>query len=365
MKLQYRSWPVIGIAVGMLILVLACGGGAAAPTLVATSPAQGDQSAPVSPVSQATAVTDATQPALQATAVTDVVQPTSQATAVADAAQPQVFNIGDVIGIDGLNLIVLGWQVVEGNSFVQPEPGQRFIAVEMVVVNQGDSPKSVSGLWQLSLKDAEFRKYTPDFSATVAIGDRQLGGVLVPGERLRGWTGFSIPEDARGLTLTFDGNLFSGGTVSVALGDDPVRQEPPATIPGERPITVFNVGESVQVGDLVITVNEVTSPPGEGFNQPDDGYRFVLVDVTIENRGDRSRFLSSIQTWIKDAQGYCYTENITATSLATGGRIDGELPAGQTVRGQIGFEVPADASELRFVFDPDVIGGTPVSIRLP
>jgi hypothetical protein len=40
MKPQYRSWPVIGIAVGMLILVLACGGGAAAPTLVATSPAQ-------------------------------------------------------------------------------------------------------------------------------------------------------------------------------------------------------------------------------------------------------------------------------------------------------------------------------------
>ncbi|WP_322816434.1 DUF4352 domain-containing protein [Chloroflexus sp.] len=336
MKLQYRSWPVIGIAVGMLIMVLACGGGAAAPTLVATSPAQGEQSAPA-----------------------------SQVTDVAAVVQPQVFNIGDVIDIDGLNLIVLGWQVVEGNSFVQPEPGQRFIAVEMVVVNQGDSPKSVSGLWQLSLKDAEFRKYTPDFSATVAIGDRQLGGVLVPGERLRGWTGFSIPEDARGLTLTFDVNLFSGGTVSVALGDDPVRQEPLATIPGERPITVFNVGESVQVGDLVITVNEVTSPPGEDFNQPDDGYRFVLVDVTIENRGARSRFLSSMQTWIKDAQGYRYTGDITATSLATGGRIDGELPAGQMVRGQIGFEVPADASELRFVFDPDVIGGTPVSIRLP
>jgi len=27
--------------------------------------------------------------------------------------------------------------------------------------------------------------------------------------------------------------------------------------------------------------------------------------------------------------------------------------------------VPVDASELRFVFDPDVIGGAPVSIRLP
>ncbi|WP_287156394.1 DUF4352 domain-containing protein [Chloroflexus sp.] len=150
MKPHYRSWPVMGIAVGVLMMVLACGGGAATPSLVATSPAQGEQSAPV-----------------------------SQTTAVADAAQPQVFNIGDVISIDSLNLIVLGWQVVEGNSFVQPDPGQRFIAVEMVVVNQGDSPKSVSGLWQLSLKDAEFRKYTPDFSATVAIGDRQLGGVLV------------------------------------------------------------------------------------------------------------------------------------------------------------------------------------------
>lgn len=349
MKLQYRSWPVIGIAVGMLILVLACGGGAATPTLVATSPAQGEQSAPVS----------------QATAVADAAQPTSRETAVADAEQPQVFTIGDVIGIDNLNLMVLGWQVVEGNSFVRPDPGQRFIAVEMVVVNRGDSPESISSVLQVSLKDAAFRQYTPDFSATGAIGDRQLNGVLVPGERLRGWTGFSIPEDARGLTLTFDSNLFSSGTVSVALGDDPVRQEPPATIPGERPITVFNVGESVQVGDLVITVNEVTSPSGEGFNQPDDGYRFVLVDVTIENRGARSRFLSSYQTWIKDAQGYRYTNDITATLLATGGRINGELPAGQTVRGQIGFEVPADASELRFVFDPDVIGGTPVSIRLP
>lgn len=90
MKSWYRSWPVVGIAVGMLMIVLACGGGAAAPTLVATSPAQGDQSAPVS---QATAVTDVVQPTSQTTAVTDAAQPTSQSTAVADAAQPQVFNI--------------------------------------------------------------------------------------------------------------------------------------------------------------------------------------------------------------------------------------------------------------------------------
>ncbi len=342
MKPQYRTWSAFGVAIGLLMLVLACGGNSASPNLIATSPAR-------------------TDPTMETVNVTTTVIPT----ATVASPVPQTYNVGDIVRIGDLAFLVIGWQVVPGNNMYQPDLGNRFIGIEMIVVNQGESAQSISSLWQLSLKDAESRKYTPDLGASIAVGNHQLSGILLPGERLRGSVGFAIPEAARGLQLVFDVNMFSSGKVFINLGDDPVMVVPPATIEGERPLTTFPIGEPVTAGEMVLTVHGVSFPEGEQFNRPDEGHRFVLVDVTIENRGSRSQNLSSLmQTWLKDDAGYRYTVDISASILATGGRIDGELAAGESVRGQIGFQVPLDATGLRFVFDPDLVGAEPVSIRL-
>jgi hypothetical protein len=53
-------------------------------------------------------------------------------------------------------------------------------------------------------------------------------------------------------------------------------------------------------------------------------------------------------------------------SVASGNSSpDGEIAPGETVRGQIGFQVPATATGLTFVFDADVWGTGKASVALP
>jgi hypothetical protein len=51
--------------------------------------------------------------------------------------------------------------------------------------------------------------------------------------------------------------------------------------------------------------------------------------------------------------------------LSTIGLPTGELAAGETVRGQVGFQVHQDASALLFVYDPDIWGFGKVFVTLP
>ena len=44
---------------------------------------------------------------------------------------------------------------------------------------------------------------------------------------------------------------------------------------------------------------------------------------------------------------------------------EGELAPGGTLRGQVGFQVPADATGLVFVFDGDFFGAGKVFVVLP
>ena len=50
----------------------------------------------------------------------------------------------------------------------------------------------------------------------------------------------------------------------------------------------FNVGDTVQLGNLHVTVNGTRGSRGDDFWAPDEGNYFVYVDVTFRNDGDES-----------------------------------------------------------------------------
>jgi hypothetical protein len=127
----------------------------------------------------------------------------------------------------------------------------------------------------------------------------------------------------------------------------------------------YAVGEEIAAGDLRMTVNEVTYPEGTDFIQPDEGNRFVVVTVTIENRGDESVLISSLlQTELRDDTGQRYNMSISAIQAADGATLDGEIEPGERLRGQAGYEVPEDATGLVFRFDPSAFG-LGQTIRVP
>jgi hypothetical protein len=68
--------------------------------------------------------------------------------------------------------------------------------------------------------------------------------------------------------------------------------------------------------------------------------------------------------YLKDSTGEKYTFHLGAQSIIDSGLPDDELQPGERIRGQIGFQVPKNASGLVFVFDAEVFGFGKVFIAL-
>lgn len=333
----------------LVLASLACGSETSAtPQLVNTQPAATSASG-----SEATPTAKPEQPT-QAPADTPTPEP------------PKEFNVGDAVKIGDSVLMVIGWSEVAGDQFNKPDAGNKFIAVDLLVVNTSNSSASISSLLQASLKDDTGQKYDVDLLASSAAKKDGPDGELAPGERVRGTVGFQVPQDAKGLQFVFDASVFGIGKVFVTLGDTPTAVEPPAKLEGETEQAAFNVGEAVQVGTLSITVNEVKPVEGNQFAKPAEGHQFLVVDVTLENTGAAAETISTLlQMWLKDSTGQRYKVDLLAMTAAGGTSPDGELAAGEKLKGQVAFEVPADATGLLFVFDGDVFGAGKVSIALP
>jgi hypothetical protein len=110
----------------------------------------------------------------------------------------------------------------------------------------------------------------------------------------------------------------------------------------------LNLGDSAKVGDARVTANSYRLDAGGEYLKPDSGNMWVIVDVTVVNTGDDEYNISSLlQTAVRDADGYEYD---VAFGPDTKGNLDGSIPAGGTLRGEVGFEVPNPSYGLQFVF---------------
>ena len=68
-------------------------------------------------------------------------------------AQSQTYQVGDVVNIDDLIVVVLGWDIPGGDQFHKPQEGNKFIVVDVLLVNKTTQAKSFSALMQMSLND--------------------------------------------------------------------------------------------------------------------------------------------------------------------------------------------------------------------
>ncbi len=285
-----------------------------------------------------------------------------------ESSAPQektIFEIGDIISINDVVLVVLGWDQPPGGEFNPPDEGKKYLVVDLMIANQGDKSFTSSPVFQMTLKDPSGRKYNLNGRATAAGGGNPPNGEVSPGEVIRGKVGFHVPEDQTNFTFVYEANLIGLGEVSVNLGSTPVAMEPPQDLNLAHQQEIFQVGDQVEISDLVIQVRGVSYPDGTDIVQPRVGYKFVAVDVQLENQGNSTREITSIvQMYLKDASGQKYTFHLGAQSILDSGLPDDELQPGERVRGQIGFQIPEDTSGLIFVFDAEIFGYGKVFIAL-
>lgn len=126
-------------------------------------------------------------------------------------------------------------------------------------------------------------------------------------------------------------------------------QEPPPEEQEEPDVLNLAIGDTAKVGDAEVTVHGSRTSTGDEFLAPEAGNVWVIVDATVKNTGDDAYNLSSVlQTSLRDGAGREYDITIGPTDLQ--GQLDGTIPPGDILRGEVAFEVPEDATGLQFVF---------------
>ena len=146
-----------------------------------------------------------------------------------------------------------------------------------------------------------------------------------------------------------------------------VTATPPPASPTPEKRAVYGLGDSVTLDNLTITLNAVLSIEPTDFWKPDDGNKFIGLDVTLENVGATAVTVSSlVQMELVDSSGFTYDVDMMAELAADVSGPDGEIAAGTKKRGIVGFQVPIGATGLVFQFDPSLFfAGDTIRFVLP
>jgi hypothetical protein len=279
--------------------------------------------------------------------------------------QEVIYEVGDIVSINDAVLVILGWDQPPGGDFNPPDEGKKYLVVDLMIANQGERSFNSSPVFQMTLKDPSGQKYNINGKANIASGSNTPNGEVNPGEVIRGKVGFHVPEDLTNFIFVYEANLIGIGEVSVNLGGTPIAMDPPSDLNLAHRQEIFSVGEQIEISGLVIQVLGVSYPSGTDFVKPKEDYKFVSVDVQVENQGDSIQEITSIvQMYLKDNTGEKYTFHLGAQSIIDSGLPDDELQPGERIRGQIGFQVPTDAEGLIFVFDAEIFGFGKIFIAL-
>jgi hypothetical protein len=140
----------------------------------------------------------------------------------------------------------------------------------------------------------------------------------------------------------------------------PIQTVPPAIMSAPQTINppmitlqyIYSVGSRAYDEKIAITVNAIRFVESiENFWTPHPNYKYLIINLTVENlTGNETIYVSDIfQMNVQDLDGYVYSEDIATASLPQAFQ-GGDLPSRMIMRGELAFEIPVNATGLKFIF---------------
>ena len=119
--------------------------------------------------------------------------------------------------------------------------------------------------------------------------------------------------------------------------------------------TEFTVGETAEMNDIQVTMTEYEESSGSEYNTPADGNVFVLINFEIANNSDAELNISSMMNFEAYADDYALNYSLNALlEKEDANQLDGTVAPGKKMNGVIGYEVPADWTEMEIHFTDNV-----------
>jgi len=161
--------------------------------------------------------------------------------------------------------------------------------------------------------------------------------------------------------------ISSGGSKTQKVGDNNQTQtgSDNKTQPAQQ--QEYKVGDKVQMGKVILTVNNFEKSQGGQYTKPSEGNEWLNLNLTIENTGSTQEYVTTLgQMFIIDDKGNQYQVAVTDKRLANAGSLglDGAIVASAKKTDWVGFEVPKTATGLKFQYNASFFGGNKIVVAL-
>jgi len=130
---------------------------------------------------------------------------------------------------------------------------------------------------------------------------------------------------------------------------------------------VYKVGDKIELGNVIITVNSVETSTSGQYTQPSEGNQWIDLNMTIENTGSKQEFITTLgQMFVLDDKNNQYQVAVTGKRMANAGSVglDGAIVAGAKKTDWVGFEVPKTATGLKLQYNASFFNNKNVLVDL-
>jgi len=129
--------------------------------------------------------------------------------------------------------------------------------------------------------------------------------------------------------------------------------------PLSLPKTIHDIDIPISIKDknldLEFKVNGIREHQGKGVIKPNQGQKWIVVSTTITNKGQTSQTISVVSFGLIDSKNNQYEVALLAGALDDVESPTGQLSPGNEQQGEVAFEVPEGAKELKLIFKPNSI----------
>ncbi|UAC48602.1 DUF4352 domain-containing protein [Bacillus aquiflavi] len=125
----------------------------------------------------------------------------------------------------------------------------------------------------------------------------------------------------------------------------------------------YKIGDTAEIKNHNVSAVNVERKTSGNYDKAKDGHEFIVVNVKIENGGEKNISYNPMSFKIKTSSGNIVDQAITIVDSNTA-LSSGELAAGGTVEGTVSFEVPAGDQDLELIYSPNPFTDDSVIIKL-
>ena len=253
-------------------------------------------------------------------------------------ALPEAVYLGDAVQNYGygISAVSVADPATPGILY-EAETGKKLVAVEVIISNISGEVLSINPLYA-NLLDSEGFVYEPELGGA----DSQLNTMdLFPGEQVRDWISFKIPENATAANIKYMTEPFGSNFLQASLMPPPAdhQQSTVSLTPNTQP---SKLGDIVEQYGYSISATNVEDPAAPSIiYEPKQGQKLVAVEVVLgNNSGVEPLSVNPLNSYLVDSNGFVYGAEL-------GGRDDQiavmDLNVGEKIKGWISYTIPEGA----------------------